>query len=65
VNSLIAPLGAPRQKGGKQALKHPIADKSLEKQEEEAPRVENLFKEFLAFVDAFHVFVVQQREAIT
>jgi hypothetical protein len=65
VNSLIVPLGAPTQKGGKQGLKHPIVDKSLEKQEEEAPRVEKLSKEFLAFVDAFHVFVVQQGEAIT
>jgi hypothetical protein len=65
MNSLIALLGVPRGKGGKQALEHLVVDKSLEKQEEEAPRVEKLSKEFLAVVDAFHVFVVQQGEVTT
>jgi hypothetical protein len=31
----------------------------MEKQEEEAPKVEKSSKEFLALMDAFHVFVVQ------
>ncbi len=69
VNSLIALLDAPRQKGGKQALKRAVVDEFPEKQEEEAPKVEKLFKEFLAlvddFVDDFRVFVVQQGEATT
>jgi len=65
VNSLIALLDAPRQKGGKQALKHAVVDEYLEKQEEEAPKVEKSFKEFLALVDDFRVFVVQQGEATT
>jgi hypothetical protein len=38
INSLIVPLGAQRRKGGKQALKRTIVEKSLEKQEEEAPK---------------------------
>jgi hypothetical protein len=63
MNSLIALLGAPRQKGGKQMLEHSIVDESPKKQEEEAPRVGRSSKEFL--VDTFHVFMVQQREAIT
>jgi hypothetical protein len=61
VNSLIALLGAPKQNEGKQVLKHSIVDKSPKKQEEEAPRVGRSSKE----VDTFHVFMVQQREAIT
>jgi hypothetical protein len=65
VNSLIAPLGMPRQKGGKQAFKHSIVDEPFEKQEEEGLRVRSLSKEFLALVDAFFVFVIQQVEAIT
>ncbi len=39
-------------------------DKFLKKQDE-APKVEKSSKEFLVFVDAFHVFVVQQGEAMT
>jgi len=42
-----------------------VVDKYLNKWEEEVPKVEKLSKEFLAFVDAFHVFVVQQGEATT
>jgi hypothetical protein len=34
-------------------------DEYLEKQEQEAPKVEKSSKEFLAFVDTFHVFLVQ------
>jgi hypothetical protein len=63
MNSLIVPLDVPRQKGGKQALKRPIVDKYLEKQEEEAPRVEELSRDFLVFMNVFRVFVVQQGEA--
>jgi hypothetical protein len=55
----------PRQKGGKQAFKHSIVDEPFEKQEEEGLRVRSLSKEFLALVDAFFVFVIQQVEAIT
>ncbi len=40
-------------------------DKYLDKWEEEVPKVEKSSKEFLALVDAFHVFVVQQGEATT
>jgi len=65
MNSLIVPLGAPRRKGGKQALERPVVDKSPEKQEEEAPRVEKFSKEFLAFMDTFCVFLVQQGEVTT
>jgi hypothetical protein len=39
-------------------------DKSLKKQDE-TPKVEKSSKKFLAFVDAFHVFVVQQKGAMT
>jgi len=39
-------------------------DESLEKQKEEVLKVEKLSKEFLALVEAFCVFVVQQGEAI-
>ncbi len=64
MNSLIAPLGAPRrEKGAKQALEHFAVDKCLEKQKEEAPRVEKSSKEFLALMDVFCVFVPQQGEA--
>jgi hypothetical protein len=38
-------------------------DKYLEKQEEEAPRVEELSRDFLVFMNVFRVFVVQQGEA--
>ncbi len=50
VNSLIAPLGVLRQKGGKQALalECSIVDESPEKQEEEGPTVGSLSKEFLS-----------------
>jgi hypothetical protein len=58
-NSLITPLGVPRQKGGKQALKHLVVDESPKKQEEEAPRVGISSKEILALMDTFYVFVVQ------
>jgi hypothetical protein len=34
-------------------------DEFLEKQKEEAPKVDKSFKEFLALVDTFRVFVVQ------
>jgi hypothetical protein len=64
VNSLITPLGAPRQKRGKQALEHPIVDEFPKKQEG-CPRVRNSFLKILVFMDAFHVFVVQQKEATT
>jgi hypothetical protein len=62
VNSLIVPLGTPRQKRGKQVLKCLIVDEFFKKQKG-SPRVKSSFKEFLALVDAFRVFVVQQREA--
>ncbi len=39
VNSLIALLGVPRQKGGKQALECLVVDESPKKHEEEAPKV--------------------------
>ncbi len=58
MNSLIAFWGAPRQKGGKQALERPFMDESREKQEEEVHKVEKLSKEFLALVDISYVFVV-------
>jgi len=65
VNFLIAPLGVSRrEKEGKQALECSIVEESLEKQEEEAPKVEESSKEFLAFVDVFCVFVIQQGEAM-
>ncbi len=55
MNSLIALLGASRrEKGGKQALERLVVDKSLEKQKEEAPRVEKSSKEFLALMDIFY-----------
>ncbi len=53
-----------KRKGGKQALERLVVDKSLKKQDE-APKVEKSSKEFLALVDAFHVFVVQQKGAMT
>jgi hypothetical protein len=63
MNSLITPLGASRkEKGGKQALEHSTVDKSLEKQKEEAPRVEKSSKKFLALMDVLRVFVPQQGE---
>ncbi len=66
VNFLIVPLGAPRKKkGGKKTLERTIVDESLEKQEEEVPRVEKSSKEFLVLMDVFCVFVVQQGEAPT
>jgi hypothetical protein len=64
-NSLIALLGVPRQKGDKKTLEHLVVDESPERQEEETPKVEKLFKEFLVLMDDFHVFVVKQREATT
>jgi hypothetical protein len=64
VNSLIALLGVPQKKGGKQVLECSIMDEYLEKHEEEASKVEKSSKEFLAFVDAFCVFMVQQVEAM-
>jgi hypothetical protein len=36
----------------------------LEKRKKDTPKVENSSKEFLAFVDAFRVFVDQQGETI-
>jgi hypothetical protein len=54
------PFGCAKAKRGQASLKASNCG-----QEEEAPKVEKLSKEFLAFVDAFHVFVVQQGEAIT
>jgi hypothetical protein len=66
VHSLIFPLNGPMKgKGGNQALAHPIVDQYLKKQEEEAPKMEKSSKEFLACVDAFRVFVVQQGEITT
>jgi hypothetical protein len=66
VHSLIIPLnGLRRRKKSKQALEHLVMDKSFEKWEEEVPKVEKSSKEFLALVDVFHVFVVQQGEATT
>jgi len=66
VNSLITPLGALRkEQGGKQTLEHLVMDEFLEKREEEASRVEKLSKKFLVLMDAFYVFVVQQRKATT
>jgi phage host-nuclease inhibitor protein Gam len=66
VNSLITPLGALRkEQGGKQTLEHLVMDEFLEKREEEASRVEKLSKKFLVLMDAFCVFVVQQRKATT
>jgi len=53
VNSLIAPMGVLRQKGGKQVLECSVVNESFEKHEEEAPKVEKSSKEFLAFVDGF------------
>jgi hypothetical protein len=53
-----------RRKGGKQALEHLVVDKSPKKQNE-GPKVEKSSKEFLALMDTFHVFVVQQGEATT
>ncbi len=35
------------------------------KKQDEAPKVEKSSKEFLILVNAFHVFVVQQGEAMT
>jgi hypothetical protein len=64
-DSLIAPLGVPRQKGGKQALESFVVNEYLEKHEEEIPKVEKSSKKFLALVDGFRVFMVQQREATT
>jgi hypothetical protein len=62
VHSLIFALnGLMKRKGGKQALECLVVDKSLKKQHE-APKVEKSSKEFLVLVDAFHVFVVQQKE---
>ncbi len=58
VNSLIVLLGVPRKKGGKQALECLVVDEYSEKHEEEAPKMEKSSKEFLAFVDAFCVFMV-------
>jgi len=66
VQSPILPLNGPKRgKEGKQALKCPNVDKFPQRQEEEAPKVEKWSKEFLALVDAFHVFVIQQGEATT
>jgi len=66
VNSLIIPLGAlSKEKGGKKTLEHLVVDEFPEKQEEKASRVEKLSKEFLVLMDAFCVFVVQQRKATT
>jgi hypothetical protein len=59
------PFGGAKAKRGKQAFEHPIVDKSLEKHEEEGPRVGSSSKEFLALMDAFFVFVVQKGETIT
>jgi len=39
-------------------------DKSLKKQEHEAPKVEKSSKDYLALVDTFRVFKVQLGEAI-
>ncbi len=65
VHSLIFLLNGPKRgQGGKQVLKRPIVDESLEKQKEEVLKVEKLSKKFLALVEAFCVFVVQQGEAI-
>jgi hypothetical protein len=63
VNCLITPLGMPRQKKGKQAFEHSIVEEFRKKQKE-SPRVGNLSKKFLALVDVFFVYVVQQGEAI-
>jgi len=61
VNFFIAHLGVSRRgKGGKQALEYSIVDKYFEKQEEEAPRVEESSKKFFALVDIFCVFMVEQ-----
>jgi hypothetical protein len=61
VNFFIAHLGVlRREKGGKQALECSIVDEYFEKQEEEAPKVEESFKKFFALVDIFCVFVVEQ-----
>jgi len=59
------PFGGAKAKRGKQAFEHPIVDKSLEKHEEEGPRVGSSSKEFLSLMDAFFVFVVQKGETIT
>jgi hypothetical protein len=64
MNSLTTPLGVPRQKKGKQIFKRLIVDEFL-KTQEGGPRVRSSSKEFLAFVNVFRVFVVQQGEATT
>jgi hypothetical protein len=65
VNFFIAHLGVSRrEKGGKQALECSIVDKYFEKQEEEAPRVEESSKKFFVLVDIFCVFVVEQGEVM-
>jgi hypothetical protein len=40
-------------------------DKSPETREEESPKVDQTSKEFLAFLDVFWSFVVQERETTT
>jgi hypothetical protein len=52
------------KKRGQVSLKVSGVDKSLKKQEHEAPKVEKSSKDFLAIVDTFRVFGVQLREAI-
>jgi hypothetical protein len=62
---LIAHLGAPRkEKGGKQSLEHLVVDEFSNKHEE-ASKVEKSSKEFLVFMDAFCVFMVQQGKITT
>jgi hypothetical protein len=51
-----------RRKGSKQGLERLVVDEFPKKQKE-APKVEKSSKGFLALMDAFCVFVVQQKES--
>jgi len=66
VHSLINLLnGLKRRKGGKHALECLKVDESLNMEKEANPKVDQTSKEFLAFLDAFRSFMVQQGETTT
>jgi heme-binding NEAT domain protein len=66
VHSLINLLNGPKiGKGGKHALKYLKVDEFQNMQKEANPKVDQTSKEFLAFLDAFQSFMVQQGETTT